>query len=156
GLNEAEIKAVASGFTVPQGVDDQGQPKEGPATPASQFRSPFPNEKAARAANNGALPPDLSLIANAREEGPNYLHAILTAYAAPPASFTMQEGMSYNRMFPGHQIAMPKPLDDGKVTYTDGTPTTVDQMSRDVVTFLTWAANPEMVERKQMGARIIL
>lgn len=156
GLNEAEIKAFASTFTVPQGTDDDGLPKEGPATPADQFRSPFPNEKAARAANNGAFPPDLSLIVNAREAGPDYLHALLTGYAEPPATFKMQEGMSYNRMFGGHQIAMPKPLDDGKVTYTDGTPTTTDQMSRDLVTFLTWAANPEMAERKAMGVRVIL
>jgi len=156
GLKEAEVKAIASTFTVPQGLDDAGQPKEGPATPANQFRSPFPNEKAARAANNGAFPPDLSLIINARESGPDYIHAVLTGYAEPPGGFTMQEGMNYNRMFPGHQIAMPKPLEDGRVAYVDGTPTSVDQMSRDVVTFLTWAANPEMAERKAMGVRVIL
>ena len=156
GLNEEQVKAIASNFTVPVGLDDTGQPKEGQATPASQFRSPFPNDKAARAANNGAYPPDLSLIVNAREYGPNYIHALLTGYAEPPAGFTMQDGMYYNRMYSGHQIAMPKPLDDGKVSYTDGTPTSVDQMARDVSTFLTWASNPEMVERKQMGIRAVL
>lgn len=156
GLSENDIKAVASTFTVPQGLDDQGQPKEGPATPANQFRSPFPNEKASRAANNGAYPPDLSLIINAREGGPNYVYGILTGYAEAPAGFAMQDGMNYNRYFPGHQIAMPQPLQDGRVTYTDGTPTTVDQMARDVVTFLTWAANPEMAERKAMGVRVVL
>jgi ubiquinol-cytochrome c reductase cytochrome c1 subunit len=156
GLNEAEIKAIASTFTVPQGLDDQGQPKDGPATPANQFRSPFPNEKASRAANNGAYPPDLSLIINAREYGPDYVYGVLTGYAEAPAGFTMQDGMNYNRIFPGHQIAMPQPLQDGRVTYSDGTPTTVDQMARDVVTFLTWAANPEMVERKAMGVRVVL
>ena len=156
GLNEAQIKALASGFTVPQGTDDQGQPKEGPATPANQFRSPFPNEKASRTANNGAYPPDLSLIVNAREGGPDYVYGVLTGYAQPPSGFTMGDGMNYNKMFPGHQIAMPQPLTDGRVTYTDGTPDTIDQMARDVVTFLTWAANPEMAERKQMGVRVIL
>ncbi len=156
GLSEADVKAVASNFTVPQGLDDSGQPKEGPATPASQFRSPFPNERAARAANNGAYPPDLSLIVNGREHGADYIHGLLTGYVEPPAGFPMQDGMAYNKMYPGHQIAMPKPLDDGKVAYMDGTPTTVDQMSRDVTTFLTWASNPELVERKQMGVRAIL
>jgi ubiquinol-cytochrome c reductase cytochrome c1 subunit len=156
GFTDEQVKAIASNFTVPQGVDDQGQPKEGPATPADQFRSPYPNEKAARAALNGAYPPDQSLIINAREDGPNYVYGVLTGYADPPAGFTLQEGMNYNRIFPGHQIAMPKPLEDGRVTYIDGTPTTADQMARDVVTFLTWAANPEMAERKAMGVRVIL
>ena len=85
GFNDAEVKALASTFTVPQGLDDSGQPKEGPGTPANQFRSPFPNEKASRAANNGAYPPDLSLIINAREDGPNYVYGILTGYAEAPA-----------------------------------------------------------------------
>ena len=155
GLNEAEIKGFAAGFAVPQGLDDVGQPKEGPATPANMFRSPFPNEKAARAANNGALPPDLSLIVNARVDGANYIYGVLTGYAQAPAGFTVQDGMNYNMIFPGHQIAMPKPLEDGRVTYIDGTPTTVAQMAKDLVTFLHWASNPEEAERKGMGVRII-
>lgn len=156
GLSEADVKAIASNFTVPQGTDDAGQVKDGPATPANMFHAPFPNEKAARAANNGAYPPDLSLIVNAREHGANYIYSLMTGYAEPHAGFVMQDGMYYNTMYPGHQIAMPKPLDDGKVAYADGTPTTVDQMARDVTTFLTWASNPELVERKQMGVRAIL
>ena len=156
GLTDDQIKAIAAAVTVPQGVDDQGQPKEGPATPASQFRSPYPNEQAARAALNGALPPDLSLIVNAREGHADYIHAILTGYADPPPGMQMQDGMNYNKMFAGHQIAMPPPLQDGRVTYADGTPATVEQMAHDVVTFLAWAANPEMVERKQIGWRWVL
>jgi ubiquinol-cytochrome c reductase cytochrome c1 subunit len=156
GFTDDQVKAIAATFTVPQGLDDQGQPKEGPGTPANQFRSPFPNEKAARAAMNGALPPDLSLIINARPDGPNYVYGILTGYADAPAGFAMQDGMNYNRFFAGHQIAMPQPLTDGRVTYIDGTPTTVDQMARDVVTFLYWTANPETAERKAMGVRVIL
>jgi ubiquinol-cytochrome c reductase cytochrome c1 subunit len=156
GLTPEQIKAFAAGVTVPQGLDDQGSPKEGPATPADQFRSPFPNEKAARAANNGALPPDLSLIINAREGHADYVYGILTGYAAAPAGFTMQDGMNYNKYFPGHQIAMPQPLQDGQVSYIDGTPTNIGQEAHDVATFLAWAANPEMVERKQMGVRVIL
>jgi ubiquinol-cytochrome c reductase cytochrome c1 subunit len=156
GLNAEQIKAISAGVTVPQGVDDQGNPKEGPATPANQFKSPFANEKAARAANNGALPPDLSLIVNAREGGPDYIYGVLTGFAQAPADFKMQDGMYYNRTYPGHQIAMPQPLQDGTVEYADGTKNGLDQEAHDVVTFLAWAANPEMVERKQMGVRVIL
>jgi len=156
GLDEAQVRAIAAAVTVPQGLDDQGNPKEGPATPANQFRSPFANEKAARAVNNGALPPDLSLIVNAREGGPDYVYGILTGYEPAPSGVKMQEGMNYNKVFPGHQIAMPEPLQDGTVEYADGTPDTLDQQAHDVVTFLAWAANPEEVERKQMGVRIVL
>jgi len=156
GFNEDEIKAIAAAVTVPSGLDDQGNPKDAPATPASQFKSPFANDIAARAANNGALPPDLSLIVNAREGGANYIYGILTGFAQAPAGFKMQNGMNYNRMFPGHQIAMPQPLQDGTVEYTDGTPTNLSQEAHDVVTFLAWAANPETVERKQVGVRVIL
>jgi ubiquinol-cytochrome c reductase cytochrome c1 subunit len=156
GLDADQVKAIAAAVTVPSGTDDQGNPKDGPATPASQFKSPFANEKAARAANNGALPPDLSLIVNAREGGPDYVYGILTGFAPAPAGFKMQEGMNYNKTFPGHQIAMPQPLQDGTVDYTDGTKNTLPQEAHDVVTFLDWAANPEMVERKQIGVRVIL
>jgi ubiquinol-cytochrome c reductase cytochrome c1 subunit len=156
GLDAAEIKAIAAGITVPSGLDDQGNPKEGPATPANQFKSPFANEAAARAANNGALPPDLSLIVDAREGGANYIYGILTGFGQPPSGFKMQDGMYYNRMFPGHQIGMPQPLQDGTVEYIDGTPNTMNQEAHDVVTFLAWAADPETVERKQIGVRVVL
>jgi ubiquinol-cytochrome c reductase cytochrome c1 subunit len=156
GLTPAQIQAVAAAVTVPQGVDDQGQPKEGPGTPGSQFRSPFPNEQAARAAENGALPPDLSLIVNAREGGPDYVYGILTGFADAPKGFTMQPGMNYNEMFPGHQIAMPQPLHDGQLAFADGSPNNIGAEAHDVVTFLAWAANPELVERKQIGWRVIL
>jgi ubiquinol-cytochrome c reductase cytochrome c1 subunit len=156
GLTDDQIKAIAAAVTVPQGVDDQGNPKEGPATPASQFRSPFANEQAARAANNGALPPDLSLIINAREGHADYVYAILTGFADPPPGFSMMQGMNYNRYFPGHQIAMPRPLQDGQVTFADGTSNSTEQEAHDVVTFLAWAANPELVQRKQIGVRAVL
>jgi ubiquinol-cytochrome c reductase cytochrome c1 subunit len=156
GLEPEQIKAIAAAVTVPSGTDDQGNPKDGPATPASQFKSPFANEKAARAANNGALPPDLSLIVNAREGGPNYVYGILTGFVPAPTGFKMQNGMYYNKMFPGHQIGMPQPLQDGTVDYTDGTSSNLAQEAHDVVTFLSWAANPETVERKQIGVRVIL
>jgi ubiquinol-cytochrome c reductase cytochrome c1 subunit len=156
GLNAEQIKAISAAVEVPAGLDDQGNPKTGPGTPASAFKAPFPNDVAARAAMNGALPPDLSLIVNAREGGPDYVYGVLTGYEDPPAGFQMQAGMNYNQMFPGHQIAMPKPLSDDQVTYADGTKATVEQMAHDVVTFLMFTANPEMVERKQIGVRVIL
>jgi len=156
GLSAEAIKAFAAGVTVPSGTDDSGVPKDGPATPASQFKSPFINDKAARSANGGALPPDLSLIVNAREGGADYIYGIITGFTKAPTGFKMQDGMNYNKMFPGHQIAMPQPLQDGSVEYTDGTNTSIDQEARDVVTFLAWAANPELVERKQIGVRAIL
>ena len=156
GLTPEQVKAVAAAVTVPQGVDDQGNPKEGPATPASEFRSPFPNEQAARSANNGAAPPDLSVIVNAREGHADYVYGILTGFTNPPPGFKLQDGLYYNKYFPGHQIHMPPPLHDGQVTYADGTNATVEQMARDVVTYLEWTANPELVQRKQIGARVVL
>jgi ubiquinol-cytochrome c reductase cytochrome c1 subunit len=156
GLTDEQIKAVAAAVTVPLGVDDQGNPKTGPATPASQFRSPFANEQAARAAMNGALPPDLSLIVNAREGHADYVYAILTGFTVAPAAFKMSNGMNYDTYFPGHQIAMPQPLQDGQVTFADGSPNRIENEAHDVVTFLYWAANPEAVQRKQIGVRVVL
>ena len=156
GLTPDQVKAVAAAVTVPLGVDDQGNPKQGPATPASQFRSPFPNPEAARAALNGALPPDLSVIINAREGGPDYVYGILTGFVQPPADFKVQSGLYYNRTFPGHQIAMPQPLHDGQVTFADGSGNSISDEAHDVVTFLAWAANPDLVERKQIGWRVVL
>ncbi len=156
GLSPEQIKGIAAGFEVPLGLNDAGEPVSGPATPSSRFRNPFPNEKVARAVNNGALPPDQSLIVNAREGGANYIYALLTGYADPPADMKMQSGMNYNKYFPGHQIAMRQPLADGQVDYADKTKNTLDQEARDVTTFLAWAANPELVERKKMGVRIAL
>lgn len=156
GLSEAQAKALAAAVTVPLGVNDQGEPKEGPGLLSSRFPSPFPNEQAGRARYNGALPPDLSVIVKAREDGANYVYALMTGYGDAPAGLKLGDGMNYNKYFPGHQIAMPPPLTDGKVEYADGTKATVDQMARDVTEFLTWAANPEMAERKRIGIRVIL
>jgi ubiquinol-cytochrome c reductase cytochrome c1 subunit len=156
GLTPEQVKAEASTITVPGDTNDQGQPVDRPALPADHFRSPFPNDKAARAANNGALPPDQSVIEKAREGGASYIVDLMNGYRDPPAGMKMQDGLYYNMYFPGHQIAMPPPLSNGQVTYADGTPATVEQMSRDVATFLTYIANPEMEERKRLGVRIVL
>jgi ubiquinol-cytochrome c reductase cytochrome c1 subunit len=155
-LTDEQITAIAAAVEVPLGVDDQGNPKTGPATPSSQFRAPFANEQAARAALNGALPPDLSLIVNARKYNADYVYAILTGFTDPPAGFKLMTGMNYNIYFPGHQIAMPQPLHDGQVTFVDGSPNRIENEAYDVVTFLYWAANPEAVQRKQIGVRVVL
>jgi ubiquinol-cytochrome c reductase cytochrome c1 subunit len=156
GLSEAEVRAIAATVQVQDGPNDEGQMFERPGRLSDRFRSPFPNENAARAANNGAYPPDLSVMTKARAGGADYLYALLTGYVDPPAGTTMMEGMSYNKYFPGHQIAMANPLNEGQVTFHDGTQATVEQMAHDVSTFLAWAAEPEMEERKRMGVRLIL
>lgn len=157
GLSEAEVRAIAATVTVADGPNDEGAMFERPGRPADRFRSPFANERAARAANNGALPPDLSVMTKARENGPDYIRALLTGYEDAPAGITLNEGMNYNRYFPGHQIAMAPPLTaEGQVTFADNTRATVEQMATDVTSFLQWAAEPEMETRKRMGVKIIL
>ena len=153
----------------------QGEMFERPGRPADYFPAPFPNEQAARAANGGAAPPDLSLITKARsyergfpfflfdfftqfqEQGPNYVAAILQGFEEkPPAGVTVPDGSYYNKYFPGHSIKMPKPLSDGQVTFDDGAPTTLAQYSKDVTTFLMWAAEPKMEARKQLGIQVFV
>ena len=115
------VTALASQVQITDGPNDKGEMFQRPGKPSDHFRSPFANEQLARLANGGALPPDLSVMAKAREGGPDYIYAILTGYTDPPAGFQVAQGMHYNKAFPGHQIAMPPPLSDGVVTYTDGT-----------------------------------
>ena len=155
GLSEEQIKAIAASVTVPT-IGDDGQPAERPGTPSDHFRSPYPNEKAARAALNGALPPDLSVITKAREGGADYVFGVLTGYGEVPAGMKMGDGMNYNKAFPGNQIAMPQPLQADQVEYTDGTKPTIEQEARDVVTFLEYIGNPEMEQRKRIGVKIVL
>ena len=156
GFSEAEVKALANGYTFPS-INDSGEAIERPGLPSDHFPSPYANENAGRAANNGAYPPDLSLITKARHDGPNYVYSILTGYENPPADVKLGPNMHYNPYFPGGQIAMPAPLTaEGQVTYEDGTKATVDQMAHDVVNFLQWAAEPEMEARKRMGIKVML
>jgi len=156
GFSEDQVRALAAEYTVTDGPDDFGEMFERAALPSDYFPSPYPNEQAARAANGGALPPDLSLLAKARADGSNYLYSILVGYEDPPPDAEERPGMHYNRFFPGQWIAMPPPLSEGIVEYADGTEATIVQMSVDVTTFLTWAAEPKLEERKQTGLKAML
>ncbi|HEX2112870.1 MAG TPA: cytochrome c1 [Alphaproteobacteria bacterium] len=156
GFSADEVKALAAEVEVTDGPNDAGEMFQRPGRPADKFKAPFANANAARAANNGALPPDLSLIAKARVGGPDYVYALLTGYSDPPAGVTMMEGMAYNKFFPGHQIAMPPPLNADQVNYADGTKATVEQMAHDITSFLAWAAEPELEARKRLGVKVIL
>jgi ubiquinol-cytochrome c reductase cytochrome c1 subunit len=156
GLTPEQVKAFASNFQVPGALNESGEPTERPALPSDHFRSPFPNDIAARAANGGALPPDQSVLELAREGGPDYLYDVLTGYGDSPAGMKVGAGLYYNKAFPGHQIAMPQPLHDDQVTYADGTKATIAQEAHDVVTFLAFAANPELEERHRAGVKVVL
>lgn len=155
-FSELEVKAIAADFTVEDGPDDYGDMFERPALPKDAFVKPFPNVQAARAANGGAHPPDLSLITKARSGGPDYIHALLTGYEDPPSGMKMRDGLYYNPYMAGGKIAMAAPLLEDLIEYTDGTVASVEQMSYDVVTFLNWAAEPELEERKQTGFMVLI
>jgi len=150
------VEILASQVQVTDGPNEKGEMFQRPARPSDRFRSPFANEQLARAVNNGALPPDLSVIAKARPGGPDYLYALLTGYGPAPQGFNVAEGLHYNSAFPGHQIAMVPPLGDGLVAYTDGTKPNVDNYARDVSAFLMWAAEPKLEERHAVGARVMI
>lgn len=157
GYTEDQVKAIAATVEVQDGPNDNGEMFFRKAKPSDRFKEPFPNEAAARAANNGAYPPDLSVITKARPNGPDYLYALLTGYKdAPPEGVTIPEGMFYNEAFPGQQIAMVPPLAPDMVEYQDGTKATVPQMAKDVTTFLAWASEPEMEDRKALGRSVII
>lgn len=156
GLSEDEVKAIAAEYTVAGDVDEYGDPTERPGRPEDYLPSPFANDNAARFSNNGALPPDLSLITKARVGGPDYLYSLLNGYVDPPEDFDLGEGLTYNAYFTGHQIAMAMPLFEDAVEYADGTPATVEQLAEDVTVFLNWAAEPELEARHKLGLRVML
>jgi ubiquinol-cytochrome c reductase cytochrome c1 subunit len=156
GFSEDQIKEVAAAKQVVDGPNKEGDMFERPGRPSDRFVSPFANDNAARTANNGAMPPDLSLMVKARVGGPDYLYGLLTGYGEAPADMQMMEGMNYNKAFPGHQIAMAPPIAAGQVTYADGTEATLERMAQDIVTFLAWTAEPELEERKRVGLKVIL
>ncbi len=166
GYEEPEVKAIANQWQteVPSINPDTGEAATRKAVPADKFPSPYANETAARAANNNALPPDLSLITKAREGGASYVHSLLTGYAKQPADLLRKfptsktpTGLYYNPYFANLNLAMPPPLtSEGQVTFADGTKPTVDQMSTDVAAFLTWTAEPKLENRHRYGLTVLI
>lgn len=157
GYSEGQVKSIAAEYTLMNAEpDEEGDMFDRPGRPSDYFPSPFANDNAARAANNSALPPDLSLITKARPNGADYLYALLTGYKEAPEDVKLLDGQYYNKYMPGHIIAMAAPLSDDQVTYEDETPQTVEQYSKDLVEFLAWAGEPEMEERKQTGIKVLL
>jgi ubiquinol-cytochrome c reductase cytochrome c1 subunit len=175
GFTEDEVKALAATFQIQDGPNEAGDMFERPGKPSDNFPHPFANPQAAAAANGGAIPPDLSMIAKARgaprglmwalvdfftqyqEGGPDYVHALLTGYQDPPAGIEVPEGTYYNPYFlAAVSLKMPPPLSADAVTYSDGTPQTVDQYARDVSAFLMWAAEPHLVDRKRLGFEVFI
>ena len=143
GFSEDEVKEIAAEYEVEDGPDDEGEMYIRPARQSDKFVAPFANEKAARAANNGAYPPDLSLMIKARKNGPDYIYGLLTRYKdEAPEGIEITDGMSYNEVYPGQQTAMTAPLEDETVEYTDGTKATLQQHVKYITTFLTWTASP--------------
>ncbi|MCW9035001.1 MAG: cytochrome c1 [Rhodospirillales bacterium] len=175
GLTEEAVKEYAAEFEVPAGPNDDGETiVDGellvrPAKLSDKMVPPFANEQAARVSNSGAFPPDLSLMTKARMNGPDYLYALLTKYEeeVPEAflkeykekhgeEFVLPEGMSFNHVFPGYQIAMAQPLSEESVEYEDGTEPTLENHAKDVTAFLNWAAEPELEARKSMGVKVMI
>jgi len=164
GYNEAEVKAEAAKYNVASIHPETGEPTTRPGVPSDRFPSPYANETAARSANNNALPPDLSLMAKAREGGASYVYSLLTGYQAQPKELIAKfpaaktgQGLHYNPYFANLNIAMPPPLTgNGQVTYADGTPSTVDQMAKDVSAFLLWTAEPNLQSRHKSGLAVLL
>lgn len=162
GYNEDEVKALAAGWPIQSATVDPntGEPATRAPIPTDRLPSPFANEVAARAANNNAIPPDLSLIVKAREDGANYVYSLLTGYRPAPANLPAAlrpgQGLHYNPYFHSLNIAMARPLSsDGQVSYSDGTTATVDQMARDVTAFLVWTAEPELNQRHRAGLIVV-
>lgn len=175
GFTEEQAKVIAKEYTVVDGPDDLGDMFERPAILADRFPSPFPNEQAARASNNGAYPPDFSLLAKARapqrgfpwfvfdiftqyqENGPDYIYSLLTGYVDAPEGVEVPEGQYFNHSFlAGQFISMAPPLYEEAVEYTDGTPMTTENYARDVAAFMMWAAEPHLEERKKIGFRVMI
>lgn len=164
GYTEDEVKEIAAEYEVPAGPNDEGETvdEDGallkrPATPADHWVPPFANAKAAAASNGGAVPPDLSLMTKARKNGPDYVFGLLTGYKdEAPEGISIPEDKYFNEYFPGHAISMAPPLSGDDVEYADGTPATKEQEVKDVVTFLTWTAQPELEQRKQLGIKTLI
>ncbi|XP_014664360.1 PREDICTED: cytochrome c1, heme protein, mitochondrial-like [Priapulus caudatus] len=153
---EAEAKAEAEEQFIEDGPNDQGEMFKRPGKLSDYLPNPYANDEAARSANNGALPPDLSFMANARHGGEDYIFALMTGYCDPPAGTELAEGQHYNPYFPGGAIGMAQSLYNEVIEYEDGTPAYASQLAKDVSTFLRWATEPEHDQRKRMLLKVMV
>ncbi len=155
-FSEEQAKAIAAQFEVSDGPNSDGDMFTRPAKLSDKFVMPYQNEQEAKASNGGAYPPDFSVLVKARSGGANYIYSVLLGYEDAPSDITLDDGVYYNRYMYGNKIKMPKPLLNDSVTYSDGTSATEEQMAKDVVTFLTWAAEPHLEARYKLGFRAIV
>ena len=155
-FSEAQAKAIAASFEVKDGPNADGDMFTRPGKLSDKFVMPYENVKAAQAANGGAYPPDMSVLVKARGGGVDYIYSLLQGYEDPPAGITLDDGVYYNKYMYGNKIKMANQLSDGLVEYADGTSATVEQMSKDVTTFLMWAAEPHLESRHRMGFKAIV
>ena len=155
-FTEQQAKAIAASFDVTDGPNSDGEMFTRPGKLSDKFVMPYENVKAAQAANGGAYPPDMSVLVKARGGGVDYIYSLLQGYEDPPVGITLDEGVHYNKYMYGNKIKMSNPLSDGLVEYSDGTNATVEQMSKDVTTFLMWTAEPHLETRHQMGFKAIV
>ena len=155
-FTEQQAKAIAASFDVTDGPNSDGEMFTRPGKLSDKFVMPYENVKAAQAANGGAYPPDMSVLVKARGGGVDYIYSLLQGYEDPPAGITLDEGVHYNKYMYGNKIKMSNPLSDGLIEYSDGTNATVEQMSKDVTTFLMWTAEPHLETRHQMGFKAIV
>jgi len=151
-----EVKSIAASVEIDDGPDSQGEMFVRLGRPSDKFKSPYPNVNAATAANGGAYPPDMSVLVKARPGGADYIYSVLMGYEEPPAGMSLDDGVYYNKYMIGNTIKMASPLSDGIVEYTDGSEATVDQMAKDITTFLAWAAEPELEARHKTGIKTII
>ena len=151
-----EVKNIAASFEVTDGPDDQGEMFTRPGRPSDKFVSMYPNVEAATAANGGAYPPDMSVLAKARKGGADYIYSLLLGYDEPPADIKLDDGVYYNKYMYGNKIKMSAPLSDGIIEYSDGTEATQEQMAKDITTFLMWSAEPHLETRHKTGFRVIV
>jgi len=151
-----EVGTIAASVEIDDGPDSQGEMFVRPGRPSDKFKSPYPNVNAATAANGGAYPPDMSVLVKARPGSADYIYSVLMGYEEPPEGISLDDGVYYNKYMIGNKIKMASPLSDGIVEYTDGSEATVDQMAKDVTTFLAWAAEPELEARHKTGIKVII
>ena len=155
-FTQEEVKAIAASVEIEDGPDSQGEMFTRPGRPSDKFKSPYPNVNASIAANGGAYPPDMSVLVKARPGGSDYIYSVLVGYEDPPAGMILDDGVYYNKYMIGNKIKMSSPLSDGIVDYTDGTEATMDQLAKDVTTFLSWAAEPELETRHKTGIKVMI